>query len=101
MTTVSAQNQNATGTQNQATTQQSANTGATTGTQANNYNAGQLALQNQLASTLPGFISGGTVPTAFTAPPAAFQNLNNQLTNQVNPAIAAQYGAGSPQIGAQ
>ena len=101
MTVVSAENQNATGTQNQNTTQQNASTGATTGTQANTYNAGQQALQNQLSQLLPGYIQGGTIPTAFTAPPAAFQNLNNQLTNQVNPAIAAQYGAGSPQIGAQ
>ena len=74
---------------------------SSSGVQANQYNAGQMALQNQLSGTLSNYLSTGNTPSGFTNNPAAVQNLNNQLNNQTNPAIAAQFGAGSPQIGAQ
>lgn len=71
--------------------------------QMNQYTDAQRALQSQLGTQIGGLISGTQqIPQNWmTAPQAAFDNLNNQLNNQVNPMLAAQYGAGSPQIGAQ
>lgn len=68
----------------------------------NQYTDAQKALQSQLGTQIGGMIAGTEqIPNSWTtAPQAAFDNLNNQLNNQVNPMLAAQYGAGSPQIGA-
>ena len=85
-----------------ASTTNAASTSANTGTQANTYTPEQQAAQKALLGQLQGFLTGtSTVPGYMTAPPAAFQNLETQLTNVVDPALAAQYGSGSPQIGRQ
>ena len=78
------------GNQNQNTAQQ----------QANTYTPGQQSLQNSLPGSFATAL-GGTVPTTFTAPQAAFDAYNTNFRNYVEPGIAAQYGAGSPQIGQQ
>ena len=77
-------------------------TTAQTGVQNNTYTPAQQAAQNSLLSQLQGFLSGTTsAPSYMTAPPAAFQAYNDAFNQYAAPGIAAQYGAGSPQIGAQ
>jgi hypothetical protein len=72
------------------------------GLNRNVYTPEQQALQNQLLNHLGGYISGQTqVPAYMTAPPQVFQAYNDAFQKSVAPGIAAQYGAGSPQIGAQ
>lgn len=62
----------------------------------------QLAAQSGYFNNLGGFISGTQqVPAYMTAPPQVFQAYNDAFNKFVAPGIAAQYGAGSPQIGAQ
>jgi len=71
-----------------------------TGTQSelSQYTDGQQQLQQQLPQTLQGLLNGSTsVPSTFTAPPVAFQALNDQFQNTLLPQYAATYGAGSPQ----
>lgn len=68
----------------------------------NQYSADQQALQSQLAGQYGGLISGQSqIPAYFTAPQQVFDAFNTNFTKNVEPGIAAQFGAGSPQIGAQ
>lgn len=84
------QNQNGTQQQNTLTGQQS------------QFTPQQQAAQSQALSGLSGFVSGQSqVPAYMTAPPQVFQAYNDAFQKFVAPGIAAQYGAGSPQIGAQ
>lgn len=77
-----------------------AQTGGTANFQQNQYTPGQQALQGQLGSTLQGMLNGSyQIPGYMTAPPEAFQAYNNAFNLYVKPGMAAQYGAGSPQIG--
>jgi len=51
---------------------------------------------------LSGFTAGTSgVPTALTNPAGLQQAANDAFNQYATPGIAAQYGAGSPQIGAQ
>lgn len=84
--------------QNLSGQQQGAN--QTSGSQANTYGAGQQGLQDQLGGLYSRYL-GGNVPTSFTEPQAAFNAFNTDFTNNTEPGLVAQYGAGSPQIGAQ
>lgn len=62
----------------------------------------QQALQNQLLGNMTGMLSGSSqVPAYMTAPPEVFAAYNEAFNKYVKPGIAAQYGAGSPQIGGQ
>ena len=79
-------------------------TGATTnqGVQSNTYTPAQQAAQNALLQQLQSYLSGGSsAPTWMTAPPAAFKAFNDEFNQYAAPGIAAQFGAGSPQEGAQ
>ena len=89
----------ATGTQNYAGTQSQTGQGASTS--ANVYSPTQQALQSQTGQSLLNFLSSGTVPGNLTAPPSVLQAYSTDFQNYVEPSIAAQYGAGSPQIGGQ
>lgn len=83
-----------TGTQDTAQQQQQA------GAQANQYTEGQQALQGQLPGMYSSLI-GGQVPTQFTAPQQLIDQYNRAFQANVAPGLAAQYGAGSPQIASQ
>ena len=70
--------------------------------QNNQYTPEQQAAQNQLLNQLMSYLSGGSsAPGWMTAPPEAFKAYNDAFNQYVAPGIATQYGAGSPQIGAQ
>lgn len=68
--------------------------------QQNQFNPGQQGLQGSLGGMYQNFLSG-QVPQSFTAPPQVLDAYKQYFQNQVAPGIAAQYGAGSPQMGAQ
>jgi hypothetical protein len=92
MTTVSG------GVTNNSGTSTSANTGSNQAV----YTPEQQAAQNQLLTQLTGFLSGTSgAPSSMTAPPQAFQAYNDAFNQYTAPGLAAQYGAGSPQIGSQ
>ena len=87
-----------------AGTSSTTGTGNTTsqGTQSNTYTPAQQAAQNALLQQLQSYLSGGSsAPTWMTAPPAAFKAFNDEFNQYAAPGIAAQFGAGSPQEGAQ
>lgn len=87
---------------NQTVTQGQQDTTAqnqSTSTNQNLYNQGQQALQGQLPGVYSNLISGGL--QSFTDPTALMNQYNQQFQNTVAPGLAAQYGAGSPQIAAQ
>lgn len=69
--------------------------GATT----NVYNPASTNLQSQGGSVLSQVLQSGQVPEGFGMNQQAFDALNRNLKNNVNPVLAAQYGAGSPVIG--
>lgn len=74
----------------------------TVGGQQSQFTPQQQQAQNQALSGLSGFVSGQQqIPSYMTAPPQVFQAYNDAFQKYVQPGIAAQYGAGSPQIGAQ
>ena len=73
---------------------------AGTTNQQNQFSGGQLNLQNLLPSLYSSFLQGN-IPSSFTSPSAPFAAYNSNFQNYVAPGLAAQYGAGSPQIGAQ
>jgi hypothetical protein len=54
-----------------------------------------------LPSMLAASLSGQQIPSWMTAPPEAFKAYNDAFNQYVAPNIAAQFGAGSPQIGRQ
>jgi outer membrane protein TolC len=56
-------------------------------------------LQNQLGGAYGNLISGGL--QSFTDPSALLAQYQQQFNNTVAPGLAAQYGAGSPQIASQ
>lgn len=77
-----------------------ANTGV--GSARSYFSPEQLAAQSQYFNTLGGYLNGTSqVPAYMTAPPQVFQAYNDAFNKYVKPGIASQYGAGSPQIGAQ
>jgi hypothetical protein len=69
--------------------------------QANTYGAGQQALQQQLPSVLSSFLQTGNLPGTFAAPQQVLNAYNSNFQQSVAPGLAAQYGAGSPEIGSQ
>ena len=79
-----SQNQNQTGAQNQFS----------------QFTPQQLALQQQVSGGMGNFLQGN-IPTNFTAPQSVLTAYQQQFQNQVAPGLAAQYGAGSPQIASQ
>lgn len=83
-------------TQSQAA--QQANTGAQQ--QQNTYTPGQSDVQGSLGGLYQQLL-GGNIPSSFTNPAAATNAYNSNFQTQVAPGLAAQYGAGSPQIGSQ
>ncbi len=85
-------------TNNQTTTQQGVQ--GSNQTQFNAYNPNQQSLQQNLGGMYQNFLSG-QVPTAFTDPSALMAQYNQNFQNSLAPQLAAQYGAGSPQIGSQ
>lgn len=96
MTTLSGQLGGNSG--NQATQQQGANTGQSRAY----FSPEQLAAQQNVLGNLSGYLSGQqSIPAYMTAPPEVFQAYNSAFDKYVKPGIAAQYGAGSPQIGGQ
>jgi len=81
--------------------QTGSNTGQTgQASQQNQYTPQQQAAQGQLGNAYSGLVNG-QVPTQFTAPPSVISAWNQAFQQNVAPGLAAQYGAGSPQIGAQ
>lgn len=83
---------------------QGVNAGASaqTGTQLNQFTAGQQQLQGQLPQLLSGVLTGqAQIPPYWTAPQQVFDSYNHNFQHYDAPAIAAQYGAGSPQIASQ
>jgi hypothetical protein len=81
-------------------------TGAATGQNANalqnTYTAQQQAAQTALLNQLSGYTAGtSSVPTSLTNPAGLQQAANDAFNQYTAPGIAAQYGAGSPQIGQQ
>lgn len=68
--------------------------------QATSYSPAQQGMQGSLGSMLQQFLSG-QVPSSFTDPTALMNQYNQQFNNSLAPQLAAQYGAGSPQIGSQ
>lgn len=80
----------------------SAQAQAQTGSQLNQYTAGQQQLQSQLPQLLSGVLSGqAQIPPYWTAPQQVFDAYNHNFQHYTAPQIAAQYGAGSPQMGSQ
>ena len=79
------------------TASQSQGTGQTN--QANTYLPWQQQLQGQVGQA-EGNLLSGNVPTSFTNPQAATSQYMNNFNQYVAPELAAQYGAGSPAIGA-
>ena len=82
-------------------TQQAAT--GTTGQQAtaNVYNPQSAALQTSLPQQLQAFLQTGNLPGNFAAPSQVTQAYNTNFQSQIAPQLAAQYGAGSPQIAGQ
>jgi len=74
-------------------------TGGNTGTYQQ-YTPGQQALQGNLGSLYQNILAG-QIPSSFTNPQAAINAYNTNFQQSVAPQLAAQYGAGSPQIGSQ
>jgi hypothetical protein len=68
-------------------------------TQQNLYGQGQQQLQGQIPGLLSSLVGGGM--GSFTNPQALLAQYNQQFQNTVAPNLAAQYGAGSPQIASQ
>jgi hypothetical protein len=89
------QTMNTTGT---ATTTQSSNANQQ-GSQTNTYLPWQQQLQGQVGQAQENMLSGN-VPTSFTNPQATTQAYMDNFNQYVAPELAAQYGAGSPAIGA-
>ena len=88
---------NATNNLNQASSQSGAQS-----QQSNNlYGAGQQNLQQQLPNLLSSFLQTGNLPGSFGAPSSVINAYNQNFQQSVAPGLAAQYGAGSPQIGSQ
>ncbi len=84
--------------------QQQQGAGAQTGAASalNQYTQGQQQLQGTLPQTLQSVLSGQSqVPDYFTAPPQVFKAYNDNFQQSVAPGIAAQFGAGSPQMASQ
>ena len=77
-------------------------TGNQASTQANTYTAPQQAAQTALLNQLSGFTAGtSTAPTSLTNPTQLQTAANDAFNQWTAPGIAAQFGAGSPQIGQQ
>jgi hypothetical protein len=73
-----------------------------TQTNLNQFTPQQQQLQGMLPGMLSGFLSGQQdIPAYMTAPPQVFKAYNDAFQKYTAPGIAAQFGAGSPQIGAQ
>lgn len=89
-----------------STTSQQSQTAGTSlnnqiGSQANQYTAGQQALQNQTLSALSGMISGQSIPSNFGLPQSAYDAYNLNFDRNIAPKIAAANGSGSPAIASQ
>lgn len=79
-----------------------ADTTAGTGQARSFFSPDQQAAQGQYFNNIGGFLSGSQqVPAYMTAPPQVFEAYNNAFNKYVQPGIAAQFGQGSNQIGAQ
>jgi hypothetical protein len=90
-------NQNQTAFGGSSTSTSSQGTGNTQ--QQNTYLPWQQQLQGQVGQAESNLLSGN-VPTSFTNPQATTQAYMNNFNQYVAPELAAQYGAGSPAIGA-
>ena len=95
VTTTGSQTGTQSGIQNtQGTT---SGTQAQQGTNANTFNAGQTALQNNLGG-LYGSLAAGNIPTSYTANPNLVGAYETAYNQNVAPGEAAQGGWGSPAI---
>jgi hypothetical protein len=72
--------------------------GGSTSQQMNQYNPGQLQLQQLLPGMFSSALQGGEVPSFFTAPQAVFDAANANFRDSVAPGLVARFGAGSPQL---
>jgi hypothetical protein len=70
-----------------------------TSTQQNLYGQGQQQLQNQIPGLLSSLVGGGM--SSFTNPQALLAQYQQQWNNVGAPGVAAQFGAGSPQMMSQ
>jgi hypothetical protein len=96
-TTTQTGGNNVTAVSNANTTQNSQGTGQSQ--QSNTYLPWQQQLQGQLGQA-EGNLLSGNVPSSYTNPQAATSAYMNNFNQYVAPELAAQYGAGSPAIGA-
>ena len=76
-------------------------TSQSSGLNENQYTAPQQALQGQTSGTISGLLNGSQQPMAAGFSPAVWQAMLMNFNQDVAPKIAAQYGAGSPQVGGQ
>jgi hypothetical protein len=77
--------------------------GTQAGTQntQNQYTGAQQAAQNQANQMLSTVMQTGQLPPGWGLNQAAIQAATDNFKNNIEPTLAAQYGAGSPQIGSQ
>jgi hypothetical protein len=71
-----------------------------TGTSTNNYLPWQQALGAQAGQQSSDFLTTGQLPGTFGAPPQVTQAFTQAWQNGVEPQLSAQYGQGSPALGA-
>ena len=93
------QTQAQSGTQSQTTTgsQQTSGTGAA----QNTYTPAQQQLQQEAANAATQFLQTGNLPGTFADPPSVINAYMENFNQNIAPELAAQYGAGSPEIGSQ